>query len=122
MRRLKVVNIEGRGEVTVKEISPYALYQAWQSDDRVEELERLANECLDPGLDEIKTWYASEIEQVVDGLLEVNSGFFGIARKLRADGVVEGVAKSLSECLPSVFADSFRLGMSMRGITDGNSS
>jgi len=122
MRRSKVVQVDGRGEVVVKEVSPWAIYQAWQADDRIGELERLADECLDPGIAEIRTWYASEIEQVVDAWLEVNEAFFGIARKFRADGIVQGIMASLTECLPAVFADSFRSAMPMPGITDGNCS
>ena len=29
MRQSKIITIEGRGEVTVKEVSPLAVYEAW---------------------------------------------------------------------------------------------
>lgn len=122
MRKSKIIEIEGHGEVCIKEISPLAVYEAWKEDDRPAALKRLADECISPGVDEIKRWYASEIEEVVDAFFELNSAFFAIARKLKVDGLIGKVVEMVAESLPAAFADSFKAGMSESGITGGNSS
>ena len=119
MRKSKIINIEGRGEVTIKEVSPYAVYSAWASSDRIKSLEAMAADALSPDLAEIKTWYASEIEAVIAGFMEVNNSFFAIARSLQMDGLLGEVTKTLSQNLPVVFADSFRKAMQTPGTTDG---
>lgn len=122
MRKSKIITIDGRGEVTVKEVSPWAVYQAWGSDDRLQALEALAADALDPGPEVIRGWYASEIEAVIAAFLEVNQAFFGIARQLKLDGLLDEVIKSLSTGLPAAFAGSFQEAMRTPGITAGHSS
>lgn len=122
MRKSKIITIDGRGEVTVKEVSPWAVYQAWGSDDRLQALETLAADALDPGPEVIRGWYASEIEAVIAAFLEVNQAFFGIARQLKLDGLLDEVIKSLSTGLPAAFAGSFHEAMQTPGITVGRSS
>jgi len=122
MRRSKIIEVEGRGEVTVKEVSPLVVYEAWQAEDRVTAMKRLADECIQPGFDDIRGWYASEIQQVVDAFFEANSAFFALARTLKVDGLLEKMVETVADSLPVAFADSFRAVMSMPGITDGSSS
>lgn len=122
MRKVKVINIEGRGEVTVKEVSPYAVYQAWGESDRLQALTRLFDDALSPSVADVKTWYSSEIEQVVAAFLEINSSFFGIARMLRADGLLNEMLVMISRHLPSAFVSSFSQAMAALGSTDGQPS
>jgi len=122
MRKVKVINIEGRGEATVKEVSPWSVYQAWSSEDRSGELEKLLDDSLQPSFEQVKTWYASEIEQVVDAWLEVNAAFFGIAAKLKVDGVIKEMMAAVTNNLPSVFVDSLKQAMPELGTTDGQPS
>ena len=121
MRKSKIITIEGRGEVTVKEISPLLVYEAWNADNRIEEIKRLLDGTLEPAFDVIKTWYASEHEQIIEAFLEVNAAFFGIASALKIDGALSQIAQQIVGSLPAVFASSFRQGMQEPGITDGNS-
>lgn len=122
MRKSKIITIEGRGEVTIKEVSPYAVYQAWGSDDRLKAIELLASDAIDPGLETVRGWYASEIEQVVSAFLEVNSSFFGIARQLKLDGLLNEIIKNLQTSLPGAFAASFNQAIAEPGIMGGLSS
>lgn len=121
-RKSKIITISGRGEVTVKEVSPWAVYQAWGEKDRMTAVMLLADDALTPSVDEVRSWYSSEIEQVVAAFMEVNSSFFGIARQLKMDGLLAELIKTLSGSLPAVFADSFRLAMQAHGTTAGLSS
>lgn len=122
MRKVKVIKIDGRGEVTVKEVSPYAVYQAWGEGDRTGALVRLLDDALSPSFNEVKTWYSSEIEQVVSAFLEINDSFFGIARMLKADGLLNELLGSISRHLPSAFVSSFSQAMQTLGTTDGQPS
>lgn len=122
MRKSKIITIDGRGEVVVKEVSPFAVYQAWSGEDRLQAIEALAADALDPGLEVIRGWYASELQLVLAAFLEVNSAFFEIARQLGLDGLVGEVIGSLSTTLPSAFAASFKQAMAAPGITGGHSS
>ena len=119
MRKVKIIMVEGRGEVTVKEVSPWDVVQAWDDVERLGGIMRLLDGSLQPSLDEVKTWYASEIEQVVDAWLEVNASFFGIAAKLRLDGVVRETLAAMASSLPVAFASSLRQAMPELGSTDG---
>jgi hypothetical protein len=119
-RRVKVVQVEDRGEVTVKEVSPYGVWQAYQAkDDRIGQLVALLDDAVTPGFATIKTWYPSEQEQVIDAFLAVNSSFFEIARKLKVEGPITEIVKKLGSGLPELFADLFRKAMSEHGITAG---
>ena len=122
MRKVKVINVEGRGEVIVKEVSPHAVYQAWGETDRLQSLERLLDDAVSPPVAEIKTWYSSEIEQVLSAWMEINSSFFGIARLLKADGLLAELLGTISKNLPSAFASSFSLAMQTPGTMDGQPS
>jgi len=77
---------------------------------------------MDVPFDEVKTWYGSEIELLVEAFLEVNSAFFAVARKLRVDGLVAEIIETVSGSLPGVFAGSFRQAMLEHGDMDGKSS
>jgi hypothetical protein len=122
MRKVKIITVEGRGEVTVKEVSPYAVFQAWGETDRPAALQHLLDDALAPSFDQVKTWYSSEIEQVVSAFMEVNDSFFGIARQLKADGLLAELVQTISKHLPSAFVSSFNLAMQMPGPTDGQPS
>lgn len=121
MRKVKIITIEGRGEVTVKEVSPLAVYRAWDEKARLKALEELVSDAVTPPVSEIKGWYASEIEDVIKAFMEVNNSFFGIARTLKMDGLLDELIKSVSGTLPSAFADSFRQAMSTPGTMAGPS-
>ena len=122
MRLSKIISIEGRGEVTVKEVSPLAVYEAWGADDRFRELQRLLEDALEPGFDVIRTWYASEQEQVLTAFLEVNRSFFGLARALRVDGLLTEALTQIRSGLPAAFAASFRQAIGTPGTTAGDFS
>ena len=122
MRQSKVITIEGRGEVTVKEISPLAVYESLNAENRLEEMVKLLDEAVEPGFETIKGWYASEQEQVLKGVLDVNAAFFGIARTLKLDGMLGEILKQIGENLPAVFAASYRQAIGTSGITDGDFS
>jgi len=121
MRKVKVIQVEGRGEVTVKEVSPFAVYRAWSAEDRLEQLSALLEDSLQPSLEEVKTWYASEIEQVVDAWLKVNASFFGIAAMLKVDGVLREIVAAVTSSLPNAFAASLKQAIPELGTTDGPS-
>ena len=79
MRQSQIVNIEGLGEVTVKEVSPHAIYKAWGATNRVEQLVTLINGCVDVPKGRLEDLYASELEEILASFMEVNKAFFGIA-------------------------------------------
>jgi len=122
MRKTKLITIEGRGEVIVREVSPMAVYRAWSADERLTEIEALLDECATPGGSELREWYASEIEQVMTAFLEVNGSFFGIARQLKIDGLAQQFMAVVAKSLPAVFADSLDTAMPTPGTTAGLSS
>lgn len=122
MRLSKVVQIEGRGEVVVKEISPYGVYRAFHSDDKIESFLDLVDDALSPPAREIMEWYPSEIHQVIEVLFEVNASFFDLARRIKLDGLITTMMQSLQETLPPVFANSFKQAMLESGVMAGASS
>ncbi len=122
MRKSKIIEIEGRGEITVKELSPGGIYKAYQAEDKTAELLALLSDAVSVDMQEFSGWYASEIEQVVDALLEVNKAFFGIARKLKVDGLMTEMAAAVKESLPMLFAEQFGQVMDGYGNTAGSSS
>lgn len=122
MRQSKIISIEGRGEITVKEVSPLAVYEAWGAENRLEEVKRLLEDALDPGFETIKTWYASEQEQVLTAFLEVNAAFFGIARALKVDGLLHEILTQIGSNLPAAFAASFKRAIGTLGTTVGDFS
>ena len=121
MRKSKIITIDGRGEITLKEVSPLAVYTAWSEPDRLRALEALVSDAVSPPVAEIKAWYPSEIEAVLTAFLEVNNSFFGIARTLRLDGLLNEMIRAVSGTLPSAFADSFKTAMATPGTTAGRS-
>jgi len=118
-RKVKIINVDGRGEVTVKEISPRSVYLAWQQPDRVKELKALASDAITPDIEEIQGWYSSEIEAVLVAFFEVNNSFLAIARLVKMDGLLEKVMQTISKNLPGAFVDSFSQAMLTPGTTDG---
>lgn len=122
MRRSKIITIDGRGEVVVKELSAWGVYTAWVADDRLAELRALIDDAVQPGFDVIKNWYPSEQEEVLNAAFEVNRAFFGMARTLRVDGLLEGIVTQLVDNLPPAFVALFRQGISAQVNTDGSFS
>lgn len=122
MRKAKIINIEGIGEVTVKEISPFAVYKAISAEKKGLELLALALDCISLPQEKIEKLYPSELEQLVDAFVEVNSSFLAIADKVGLGQSITTVVAELSKTLPQVFADSYRLAMAMPGITAGTAS
>ena len=132
MRKSKIVKIEGVGEVTVKEVSPYAIYQALLAKDKLDGLKALAVNCIDLDMEKLLRLYGSEIEQLVTCFLEVNTSFLAIAEKL---GVKETLLSTIATTLarvpeitdellknfPPVFASLFKEVMDkMPGTMDGD--
>ena len=122
MRLSRVVHIDGRGEVTVKEISPAGVYRAYKMENKVESFLELIDDAVSPSAREIMEWYPSEIDQVLQALFEVNQSFFDLARRMKLDGLMTTMMQSLQETLPPVFAGSFRQAMQASGVTAGVSS
>ncbi|EKD36001.1 MAG: hypothetical protein ACD_75C01687G0002 [uncultured bacterium] len=124
MRKAKIINIEGVGEVTVKEVSPFAVYKAMSAQNKVDELMTLAVECVDLPKEKLQKLYLSEIEQLVDAFVEVNGSFLAIAGKLGLEATMTAIIKAilaeLSTILPEMFAGSYKLVMAkLPGIMAG---
>lgn len=120
MRKSKIITIDGVGEVTIKETSPYAVYHALSAKNKVEEFELLAAECITlPKGKELKKLYGSEIEQVVDAFVQVNDSFLTVPAKLGLKPMLQGMVGEISKTLPGLFADAFRQAIPMPGITAG---
>lgn len=119
MRRVKIIQVEGRGEVTVKEVSGKALYNAWGAEDRLTELKALFADAVQPGFEEISAWYPSEIDQVVAAWMEVNDSFFSIAARLKVDGVLRQLLDTVASGLAAAFASSYDAATSTPGTTAG---
>lgn len=127
MRKAKIVNIDGLGEVTVKEISPFAIYKALSAENKVQEISTLFLESVSLSKEKMQGLYASEIEQLVDAYIEVNSSFLAITGKLKLEAVIvtmmTEVLNKLSTVLPGVFVDSYKKVMEkMPGIMVGAAS
>jgi hypothetical protein len=121
MRKARIITIEGLGEVTVKEISPLAAYKAMDATDKIGEVMAIARDCVVmPSGKELQDLYPSEIEQIVDVFLEVNSSFFAIAEKLGIKGILESIKTEAGTILQQLFAESYREVMAgMPGTTAG---
>ena len=128
MRKVKIINIEGVGEVTVKEVSPFAAYHAMLAKNKMEELGKLAADCiLMPEGKALKNLYTSEIEQVVDAFIEVNASFLAVAGKLKLEAtitaIMAGIAAEMQKFLPQVYVASYRRVMEkLPGIMAGAAS
>lgn len=129
MRKAKIINIDGLGEVTVKEVSPFAVYKAITAKNKLQEMQTLIGECvvLPQGKGNVTELYASEIEQIVDAFLEVNGSFLAIVGKLRLETYLvatgKAIADEMSKILPAAYAASYRLVMAkLPGITAGAAS
>lgn len=123
MRKSKIVTIDGRGEITVKEVSPYAVYTVFTSKKKEEEFLGLLRECIDKPIDEVKTWYSSELKVVIDAFLEVNDSFLDIAGKLGVEKTLRQMVSGIMQDLPELYAASYRLAMGQgSGTTAGASS
>lgn len=136
MRKSKIIPLEvaGKKEVTVKEVSPYAVYKALLAEDKVEGIMALAENCIDLSRQQLQELYSSEIEELTDAFLEVNSSFLAVADKL---GIKETLSQAVGKVLsnmptivdellknyPPVFASLFKEAMAkMPGTTAGASS
>ena len=122
-----IVTIAGRGEITVKEVSPMAVLQAMQAKDAYAELRVLINDAVEFKDGDILALYPSELEQVVRAFLEVNKSFLTIADLLRISGMVGDLGNLIKEkllsFLPDLFATSYRLALEKRlSGSAGNSS
>lgn len=122
MRQVKIVNVEGRGEVTVKEISVMAVIAAWQAGDRLAELRAVLSDALEPDLEVVSTWYPSEIDQVLEALMEVNRAFFRSAARLGLDAPLREIWNSAVNELSGLFSALFRQAISASGNTAGRPS
>ena len=124
MRKAKIITIEGLGEVTIKEISPLAAYKAMDAADKIGEVMTIARDCIVmPTGKQLQELYPSEIEQIVDVFLEVNSSFFAIAEKLGIKGILESIKGEAGTILQQLFADSYKEVMAeMLGTTAGAAS
>ncbi|MBU1565582.1 MAG: hypothetical protein KJ630_08130 [Proteobacteria bacterium] len=111
MRKAKIINIEGLGEVTVKEVSPLAIYRAMSAGNKIEELLSLAGDCITLSPEQLQNLYPSEIEQLVDAFMEVNSSFLAIAGKLALKETIVAMAQEVSQLLPPMFAGSYKMVM-----------
>ncbi len=122
-RKVKSIPIEGRGEVTVKEVTPWAVYTAFNSEDKKAEIVTLLADAIDRPWDEIKTWYPSEQEVLLDGFMEVNKSFLSMASKLKVEKLLGTIVTQTLNDLPDVFASLFKQAMEkQRGATAGASS
>jgi hypothetical protein len=119
-RRTKTIPIDGRGEVTVKEVAPYTVYLAMTAENKVDEILAIAKDCINMDPEKQKGLYASEIEPIVDAFLEVNTSFLAIAEKLFVKDIAINALKEISKVLPRLFVDSYKEVMAQPpGITDG---
>ena len=122
MRKSKIVNIEGVGEVTVKEVSPFAVYQALSAENKTDEIKVLAMECISLPEEKMQKLYPSEIEQLLETFMEVNSSFLAIAGKLGLKETMGSIVTEIFKTLPQVFVDSYKQAIAKPGITAGNAS
>lgn len=108
MRKAKIISIEGIGEVTVKEVTPFAICQAMTAENKIQEVMALATNCVVlPGEKKLQELYPSEIEQIIDTFMEVNSSFLSIAEKLAVKGLITEIVNRASKILLELFADSY---------------
>lgn len=126
MRNSKIVVIDGRGEIMVKEVTPLAVLNALQSGDVTGQVRALFADAVDYQGNLLEL-YPSELDLIVGALLEVNAGFFAIAERLRLTGVIGDVAgmiqAQLRRILPEVFAASYGQAMAqLSSAADGASS
>lgn len=104
MRKSKVIPLEvaGKKEVTVKEVSPYAMYKALLAEDKIGEIFALAENCIDLSREELQGLYPSEIEQLTDAFMEVNSSFLAVADKLGLKDTLMLTANKALSTLPAI--------------------
>jgi len=126
MRKSKIINIDGIGEVTVKEVSPLAVIRAMSAENKLEELLAFAVDCTSLPKEKLVALYPSEIEQLVEAFLEVNNSFLAIMGKLKLEATIKAsmiaILGELSKILPEMFAGSYRKVMAkLPGIMAGAS-
>jgi hypothetical protein len=122
-RKSKCITIDGRGEITVKEVSPWAVYSVFTSKEKEDKFLGLLAECMDKPFEEVRTWYASELKQVIDGFMEVNDSFLDIAGKLGVEQMLRQMIAGIVADLPELYAASYRQAMAQGpGTTAGASS
>jgi len=120
MRKSQIITIAGLGEVTVKEVSPLAVYRALSAKNKVEEITGLAVDCLSLSREQLEKLYPSEIEQIIEAVVEVNSAFLTIADRFGLKEPLSAMAREMIENLSRLFVGSYRQVMErMPGIMAG---
>lgn len=126
-RKSKVIEIDGLGEVTVKEASPYAVYSALNAKNKIEHLLVMAENCIDMNREKMQKLYPSEIEAIVEAFIEVNKSFLAIAEKFGLKNTItsalEAMTREMPKHLQPLFAASFKTVMDKElGTTGGATS
>lgn len=124
MRKVKVITVEGRGEVTVKEVAPIGVWSSENSQGSwLDRLKALVDDAVSPPIAEIVTWYPSEQEEVLDAFLDINRSFFSMARKLKVEGLLNRAVEEMANNFQLLFVDLSKAGMvQLLGTMDGPSS
>lgn len=124
MRKVKIITVEGRGEVTVKEVTPFAVLASENNEGSwLDKLKALANDAVSPPVSEILTWYPSEQEEVLDAFMEINRSFFSMARKLKVEGLLNRAIEEMANNFQLLFVELSKAGMDqLLGTTAGPSS
>lgn len=125
MRKSKILTLEGRGEITVKEVTPRSVLNALQSGDAAGEFRALFADAVDYQGDLLEL-YPSELDQIVAAFLEVNAAFFAIAERLRLNGVIGDILgmfmAQMRKTLPEAFAASYGTAMARSSSTAAGAS
>lgn len=120
MQVKKVVDVPGRGEVVVREVTMRTLALLDDGKLTLDALRTLVDDAITPGWAELAQWYPSEIEVVVKAFCEVNSGFLGIARALKAEELLANlVEQQMKVALYRLSLGSLSAATSTPGIMDG---
>lgn len=93
MRMKKVVDVPGRGEVVVREVTMKTLVLLEDGKLTLDTLRILVDDTITPGWTKLIEWYPSEIEVVVNAFVEVNGGFLSIARTLKAEELLANIVE-----------------------------
>ncbi len=126
-RRSKIIEIEGLGEVTIKEVSPFAAYSALTAENKLEKVMALVENCISLDRQKIQKLYPSEIDQITKAFIEVNKSFLAIADRFGIKNTitktVATISKEMSKNFQPLFAASFKTAMEEElGTMDGATS
>ena len=120
MQVKKVVDVPGRGEVVVREVTMRTLALLDDGALTFDALRSLVDDTITPGWSELAQWYPSEVAVVVRAFAEVNAGFLEIARALKAEELLANlVEQQMKVALYRLSLGSSSGGMSTPGTTDG---